>query len=378
MTKKKSNKGGKQKAPEMPGADYGIDRPSAVMTAPDFNDNLRAADVIACAYGDVLNEQVGSVIPFVSLVAKKPELLTKAFVQFKAWMDATGPDALNVEILYSALGYYISFAPDYQHAMWRTVGVDRLATPIYWGITYIKTIDTRQAFLDDLAMHAKHPIAPVILGGMHYTGDGMPRPGGPRPNDLKPIAGCPDLLLLHLPVYKTPEEVPRFSGLVSVVNAGNESLRDTPEDLDTQTKSAASVWRARERRLLALMPVTMHMLRTSEPLQAKLDAFAADGIARWQLEQALINQRLWSLASSSQRARFQNANDRYKAIESFVELDSPNWASIADDRESIVQQVLRDSRVLLKRLGAMAPATLPECEEELKKLGYLTDPGTAV
>jgi hypothetical protein len=181
MAGKRSNKKGKQKPPEMPGADYGIDRTTAVLTAPDFNDNLRAAEVIACAYGQMHSEEVGSVLPIVTLVATKPDFLAKAFRQFKAWIDATGPDALRVEILYSGAGYYISFGPEYQHAMWRTVGVDQLYSPIYWGLTYIKTIDTRHAFLDSLARHSQHPVAPVILGGARFTGN-EPLPHGPRPD----------------------------------------------------------------------------------------------------------------------------------------------------------------------------------------------------
>jgi hypothetical protein len=377
MARQKSKKGGKPKTLEMPGIDYGIEHKTAVMTAPDFNDNLRTANIIACACGDARNEQVDSILPFVGLVAKNPELLTKAFTQFKAWMDTTGPDALNVEILYSAAGYYISFAADYHHAMWRTVGVDRLINPIYWGLTYIKTIDSRQPFLDDLARHSKHPIAPVVLKGMRYLGNEAPRPGGPRPNELQPIADCPDLLLLRLPVYETEDEVPRTSGLQSVFNNRRKDLPDSDDEFETQAKSAASVWRARERRLSALMPVTLHMLRSSASLKTKLDTFAEDGISRWQLEQAIINQRLWSLTSPSQKARFNNANDRYKALESFMELDSPNWAAIVDDRDSIIKQVLRDARAFLKRLGVTPPANLPQCQEELKKLGYFTDPGTA-
>jgi hypothetical protein len=235
MVGKKQNKKGKHKLQEMPGSDYGIDRTTAVLTAPDFNDNLRAADVIACAYGEKRTREVGSVLPVVTLVATKPDFLVKALTQFKAWIDATGPDALKVEILYSGAGYYISFGPEYQHAMWRTVGLDQLYSPIYWGITYIKTIDTRHAFLDNLARYSQHAVAPVILGGARFTGN-EPSPRGPLPNEVEPIADCPDLLLLHLPVYRTPNEVPRLSGLMSVANTIPKELTASREEFENRMR----------------------------------------------------------------------------------------------------------------------------------------------
>jgi hypothetical protein len=120
------------------------------------------------------------------------------------------------------------------------------------------------------------------------------------------------------------------------------------------------------------MPGTMHMLRTYASLRAKVDALVGDGIARWQVEQALVNQRLWSLATPAQRARFQNPNDRYKALTSFLETDSPNWDAIGNDRETVLKQILRDTRFLLKRVGVSAPSTLPQCQAELRRLDYLT------
>jgi hypothetical protein len=159
--------------------------------------------------------------------------------------------------------------------------------------------------------------------------------------------------------------------LISVTNSNREELAASREEFENRTKTPASILRAREPRLASLTPVTMHMLRNFAPLRAAIDSLAIDGVERWQIEQAIVNQRLWSLATSTQRTRFQNANDRFKALQSFVELDSPNWAAIADDRDSLAKQILRDARALLKGVGARAPATLVECQAELRRLGYL-------
>jgi hypothetical protein len=372
MTKHGKMREGKSKRPQvMPGFDYGLDRPTTIMTPPVFEEEMRRANIIACAYGQMSAPGVGSVVPCISMVARHPEPLTKAFKQFHAWIEATGPDALKVEILYSRDGYYIAFGPEYRHAMWRTVGVDQFISPTFFGVTYIKTIDSRNSFLDDLAQYAKSPVAPIKLLGACFTGS---HPNGPAPNpsEIQPVSDCPELLLFNLPVYKTKAEVPEFSGLrIMAAGPTNEGQVKSYKEFEQRTMGPEDANRSRERRLAALMPVTIHMLRTYPPLQEKLKALQKRGVARWQIEQAVVNQRLWSQVMPEQRARLKNANDLYRAIEQFAELDTPTWDVIADDQEAIFGQIFRDARVLLKKIGTSAPDTLEDCQKQLTARGYL-------
>lgn len=355
----------------MPGFDYGFDRRITVMTPPVFEEEMRKADIIACAYGEMPAPGVASVIPCISVVARHPEPLTKSFKQFSAWVDATGPDALKVEILYSRDGYYIAFGPEYHHAMWRTVGVDQFISPTFFGVTYIKTIDSRNPFLDKLARYSENPVAPIKLLGAHFTGS---RPSGPapKPSEIQSIPDCPELILFNLPIYKTKAEVPEFSGLRTMASEPTkEELRESRKEFEQRTMGPEGANRSRERRLTALMPVTIHMLRTYPPLRGKLKELQKRGVAQWQIEQAVVNQRLWYRVTPEQRARLQNANDLYRCIEQFAELDTPTWDLIANDQEAILGQIFRDARVLLKKIGANAPNTLEECQKELIKRGYL-------
>ena len=376
--KKAHKKGKRSKSPFMPGFDYGIDRSSVVVTPPVFNEKMRDADIIACAYGQMRAPGVGSVVPCISMVARNPGPLKESFQQFHAWIEATGPDALKVEILYSGEGYYIAFGPEYQHALWRTVGIDQFSSPLFYGFTYIKTIDSRQSILDDIAEYSKRAFAPVMLLGAHYTGS-KPRGAAPNPSEINRIPECPELLLFNVPVYKTDAELPEFSGLrVMVAKSADEELDQSHKEFPDRINNPEGVARSRERRLLSLMPTTLHMLRTYAPLQQRLAALEARaGVRRWQIEQAIINQRLWSLATQEQRARFQNANDLYRAITRFAEIDTPNWDSVAEDADAILGQILRDARTLLKKIGAKAPAGLAECQQELAARGYVQSGGAA-
>jgi len=354
----------------MPGFDYGLESALAIMTAPDFNDNLRAANIIACAYGLKYSSEIGAQVPIISLVATEPEPLKKALVQFKAWIDATGPDALKVEILYSDEGYHISFGPNAKHLLWRTIGLDGTVDPLIWGLTYIKKIDTRNPFLDELAEQS--PVAPIIIAGAHYTGPKQ-LSLAPNPHDMRPIPGCPELLLLQLPIYKTPSQVPRESGLIPFTNTvPKEELASSREGYQQEARSPHSVFDRRERRIASLMPVTLHMLRTFTPLRAKLEALAQSGFARWQLEQAVVNQRLWAQLSPEARTLIQNPKELPNVVGRFVELDRPNWQEVAADEAAILKQAQRDLRVLLKGLGVPRPDSAEDCQRQLAERGYLS------
>jgi hypothetical protein len=354
----------------MPGLDYGLDNSLAIITAPQFNDNLRAANIIACAYGLKHSAEIRSEVPIISLVATKPEPLKDALIQFKAWIDATGPDALRVEILYSDQGYHISFGPSAKHLLWRTVGLDRTVDPLILGLTYIKTIDTRNPFLDQLAEQL--PVAPVIVSGAHYTGPEQPS-ATPNSHHLRPIPSCPELLLFQLPIYKTPSEVPRESGLASFIGTvSKEELASSRGSYQRQASSPDRVFSRREQRISSLMPVTIHMLRTFKPLRGRLQGLASSGFAPWQLEQAVVNQRLWAQLSPEAKRLIQKPKELPAIVSRFMELDRPNWQDVAGDEAAILKQAERDLRVLLKGLGMPRSDNQKASLRQLAEQGYIS------
>ena len=137
--KKKSLKGHEQsRNPTRLGYDFGWPRNIAVIPATEFNDNLQAAGILGCAYAPECNPDEG--MPWVTLLVTNPEPLKKAFEQFQAWIDCTGPDALSVEVLYVEQGYYLGIDPNFRHLMWRTIGLDKTTDPQVFGLTYIKYV----------------------------------------------------------------------------------------------------------------------------------------------------------------------------------------------------------------------------------------------
>ena len=151
----------------MAGYDHGWPVNTMVLTATDYNDNLRASKIVGCAYGEDYSADCGTIVPILSLMVTDPKPLKLAFDQFRAWIDATGPDALRAEILFDDVGYFLALGPDVRHALWRTIGIGEAGDHAVVGLTYIKPIDSRHAHLESIADYCGSPVAPVLLGGVH-------------------------------------------------------------------------------------------------------------------------------------------------------------------------------------------------------------------
>lgn len=343
-----------------------------LLTATDYNDNLRAAGIIGCAYGSDYSNDCGTDIPILSLAVKHPHRLKLAFDQFRAWIDATGPDALRVEILYKEEGYYLALGPDGQHSFWRTVGLgDPVDRPLI-GLTYIKPIDSRQRLLENISEYCSSPIAPIYLGGVHYVGPDDPGSFG-DPWWLRPIHDLPPILLLNLAVYKKKEDVPHESGLISRGNMPDrdELVRLQAEHQQKRT-SPVALSRVRESQLQSIVPTTLHLLRTDATFVASLRDMEKSGFKGWQLEQAAINQRFWRAATAAGQYRLKRSDTVPKFLENFLELDTPPIDGLLKDSDAIIAQAKRDAVFLLKKLGENGPRDdVAVLQGMLEARGYL-------
>ena len=113
------------------------------------------------------------------------------------------------------------------------------------------------------------------------------------------------------------------------------------------------------------------MLRTFSPLRERIKALTTHGFEAWQLEQAVINQRIWSQSRTAARGDIQRPKEILDVISRFLELDRPNWHEVVADEDAILKQAQRDLRFLLKGLGGRRPDTTAGCQRELARQGYL-------
>lgn len=371
MAKKRPNKKMNAKFAVMVGLEHGWPRNTLIVPAPDFNNNLRASEIVGCAYGLDFADECQRQIPILSLMVKKPEIAARAFDQFKSWITATGPDALRVEILYVGAGYELAIGPDATHMLWRTSGLRADIDQNIVGITYIKPIDTRNSFLDDLADYGTLPISPVYFSAVHYVGPDEPSNFGDR-RWLKEIPDFPRLLLLNFPVYKTTDDIPITSGFVGRRELDRDKLKAEHEEREASRIAPEALTRERERRLRSLMPMSMHRLRTDTALQKKVLDLQKKGFAIWQVEQAIMNQLIWASATKAGQYKLKKSSKIGDYLESYLELGQINLAAIVENSDAVIDQIRRDATSLLESKGEIdLPTTISAIQELLVKFGYV-------
>lgn len=368
MAKKKKSKtkskSTRKKTPAMAGYDFGLPHRTMVMPAIDFVQNFQEAGIVGCGHLEVPDQEFGP-IPAVAFIAKRPDKLELALRQLESWADFTGSDAVDVRITFVGDGYEVSVGPSFEHLMWRTVGLGTFSDYQAGAIRFIKRIDTRHPNVERLAEYSERTVAPVCFTGLAYTGtEDSPRFADNRSVSFAP--NMPRIKLLHIPVYRTADELP-----MEMRKPSKEELEASRKEYASATNSAAAYHSARERRLKSVAPATMHMLQHSQDVIKMVEELAAEGLEPWQIEQACVNHQIWEKASPSTRYKLRKQDAVASIVAEYVEIDTPTAASILASQGDIKAQAVRDLRALLEGLGqSKLPEDLEKLQALLAKLGH--------
>ena len=323
MKKKKPQKPKRPSQPTRIGYDFGWPHTVMLMPSIDFNADLNASRIVGCAYAE--EGPGGERVPWIALVAEKPEPLIRAFKTFKTWIDLTGPGALDVHIVHSGKGYDIAIGPDAQHLIWRMRGIDRTAERQLMSLSYIKHIDTRHPLFDMLEEYSTQPIAPVI-----FTGVTLSAPLGPNalatPGAIRPIPNFPSLRLLSLPINRSRSEAAANSVLGALMREPRkDDLESSKREYVEHTTSPSAVSERRERILWSIFPASIHALRKNRQNASRVAELATKGFRAWQIEQAVIHCHVWLLLNSTQRQRLKKSGDYGNMLDSFFEFVLPDF-----------------------------------------------------
>lgn len=367
MGKKKAKPRAKpNKKAVMAGYDFGLPFRGMVVPSIDFVQNLQDADIVGCGHFEESNEDFGVTIPTVALIARHADKLQLALRQLASWIDFTGPDAADIRINIVGDGYEVSVGPDFTHLMWRSIGLANFAD--YQAVTprFVKRIDTRHPNVDRIAEYSKRPIAPVCFTGLVYNGsEKSPRFADPR--SVSFAQGMPRLTLLHMQVYRTSGELP-----IDMRKPTKDELESSRREYEASMHSAAALHESRERRLKSQAPATMHMLRNSPDVTARVAELVVEGLEPWLIEQACVNQQIWDKASASTKYKLGKTDTIARVLADYVEIETPAEGSILVNKDEVKTQVGRDLRFLLQGLGhAKLPLELDELQSLLGRLGHL-------
>jgi hypothetical protein len=337
------------------GFDYGWPEANVALADPLFCDLLMQAEVNAVGYA-VVRGIDGGITPMLLLTGQHEQPLREVFALFARWQSLGGHGAVHLEIAFDGAGFRIAVLPDSRSLRWRCCGFGNISRPDTFNLAWVKAIDTRSDFLDSLADYGRGPFAPVYLGAAiaQTNGEGQPY--------ARELDDAPTLLLPAIQIHRRPEDIPVGSFL-----AGGDTGDDDPQrSFDPSLIAAQRAWR-----LPSIMPKTIHVLRHTEHGCLLVDRLAQEGVARWQVEQALANLRLSALADVGEAPPQSHWMEIHSLRLGHIELaeqavDLEAWA-VAD----ILDQIRLDARFLLRRI-ASAPATetLAACQAALREAGY--------
>jgi hypothetical protein len=337
------------------GFDYGWPEANVALADPLFSNLLMRAEVNAVGYA-VVRGPDGGITPMLLLTGVDEGPLREVFALFARWQSLSGPGAIHLEIAFDGAGFRIAVLPDSRSLRWRCCGFGNISRPDTFNLAWVKAIDTRSDFLDSLADYGRGPFAPVYLGAAiaQTNGDGLPY--------ARELDDVPTLLLPSIQIHRRPEDIPLGSFLASDA-AGDDA---PPISFDPSLIAAQRAWR-----LPSIMPKTIHVLRHTELGCLLVDRLAQEGVARWQVEQAIANLRLGALADFGEAPPQSHWMEIHSLRLGHIELaeqavDLGAW-TVAD----ILDQIRRDARFLLRRIANVpATATLAMCQTALREAGY--------
>lgn len=283
----------------------------------------------------------------------------------------SGPNAIRLEIAYDGPGYVLAISQQVDLLRWRVSGIDTIRQPLMMVTSHIKRMDSRHWMLDQLAEYAEQPVAPLRLIVAEMP-ESLSRGGGSRDFGFTPNWDNA-ILLPGIEIYRRPEDRPPHT------------MARTEAEFEARTKNGpdpgwppapeqapASIASARERRLAASMPKTLHVLRNTHRGAALLEQALALGCARWQVEQAICNLR------SADFLAYQpsGAGKRLAMIDTIrhhvLEPASMDVDLTAISNDQISAQIGLDSAFLLRRLEPDREIgdAVVERIERIRELGY--------
>lgn len=297
MVKKKERNATKAKGPDRKAAqrenlikdaggyDWGWPEVEIVLANMELSKRLSAGGFTGCGFGAVPDS-----FPFMTLLGTNVRAMKSALALLNEWSTLSGPNALRIEVAFDGPGYVLAISQQVELLRWRASGIDTVRQPLMMVTSHIKRMDSRHPMLEQIAEYAEQPVAPIwlIVAELPET---LARADGSRDYGFVPNWNNA-ILLPGIDVYRRLEDRPPHT--MARTEAEFDERKKEREDHQwppPRDQDPASVARARERRLAASMPKTLHVLRNTGQGGALLLYGEALGCAKWQVEQAICNLR---------------------------------------------------------------------------------------
>lgn len=348
------------------GFDFGFQMRTMAVPDFEFNQSLRDAGVIGCAYGYHPIKGISHPIPSITLIGTNVTGFERAYQSFKAWGCEEDGDVLDVELLLKSDGSYnLWLGPEKHRLLYRTIPQSPLFEVLVMGCSYVKTLDSTHEMVRQLKRYCESKIHPVIISAA------IGNPNNPSSHQLNPVSGWKGILKFGLRIIdqtESPDDF-RFASI-------SDRVRPKKEDITPPTPN--DICMMRRRTLDIAFPVSRERVRRSTLVHDVRGISGFGEVSETQVVQGAINLMLSGELVPGDIHYCQLSGDfektLWRAIASRVELVS-NTCKPADLHPSLVaHQIELDVRTTLKNMKALKlPNEFPLLQEIFLREGYVND-----
>lgn len=131
------------------GFDLGKKQKIMWVNSLDFNQYLREAGIVGCAYGATALDGYPNSIPALTLLCQNETAVKKAFQCFAEWGCEEDGDVVDIQLILHKDGTYkLWIAPEFNRWLNRRMPSHRLYEPITFNMAYVKPVDTTNRLPD--------------------------------------------------------------------------------------------------------------------------------------------------------------------------------------------------------------------------------------
>jgi hypothetical protein len=264
------------------GFDFGHWRRFMLIGDAKISELLTESKIVGCAYGLMPVDGYPYLAPNIALIAEKPELISIAFDRFRDWGANEDPDVVGMAIRFNLNGsYQISLGQNVTRTAISRQPNHQFMDQIMMSTSWIKTMDSTQAMVRDIARKAQIDFIPLVLSAATTgkIGETVTR------SEVIPLDDIPPIVKHNISVYHEGEEndfFPMFfDGKLKTPNVSRGSRPQQP--------SPKLIAERRRRTINTVFPVSSHRISKSDLMVAVKDGIGVPYISDTQVVQAAIN-----------------------------------------------------------------------------------------
>lgn len=349
------------------GFDFGFQMRIMAKSDFEFNQALREAGVIGCAYGFHPIEGLSQHVPSITLIGTNISAFERAYQCFVRWGCEEDGDVLDVDLLLRSDGSYcIWIGPEINRLLYRTIPQADLFDTMAMHVSWVKPLDSTNEMVHEIKRYCESGLHPVIISAA--IGD----PINPTILQLEPVPGWKGILKFGLRVIAQSEapQDPRFAPMSEQFSPKSEKLKSQPTPKD--------LCRRRIKTLETAFPVSIERVRRSSLVHEVRRLAGFENVNETQVIQGAINLMISGEMVPGDKHYRQVTGDVYKTIWntiiSRVELADGACRPADQDPSVVAHQIELDVRETLKRMkvrGLREP--FPRLQEIFLREGYINE-----